>query len=180
MLKHPFSAPHFDRGNFIPTPRAMDLRILAAALAAVSLLGLTAAQTSYTYRLSATNYTRTWCSATSCGASLDCGGAEFAARAVAAAGCIKGLASNSSKVAFARFMPNGGTWTSYTAPGAYNLAWTSKQNPRGAFNGLYEYLLSVDWSPPRMGTRSSAVRWCLATLASAPGVLRALPLVTVW
>lgn len=84
----------------------------ATLLAFLSLVALAWAQSRYV--TAAVAYANAECRSEKCGNIPDCQCAEFAARAVAAGGCIPGLSSTSSKASYARFMPDGGTWKSYT------------------------------------------------------------------
>lgn len=92
-------------------------------LAFVAVISLAWAQDESPYVIAATSYAEQHCRSEKCGTVPDCQCAEYAARAIAAGGCLPGLTSVSPKLAYARFMPGGGTWKGYTTPGAYNLAW---------------------------------------------------------
>lgn len=92
-------------------------------LAFLAAIALAWAQEESNYVIAATSYAEQNCRSEKCGTVPDCQCAEFAARAIAAGGCLPGLTSVSPKLAYARFMPGGGTWKGYTTPGAYNLAW---------------------------------------------------------
>lgn len=83
-------------------------------VAVVSLAFIAVAWAQSRYVTAAVAYANAQCRSESCGSVPDCQCAEFAARAIAAGGCLPGLSSTSSKLSYARFMPDGGTWKSYT------------------------------------------------------------------